>query len=73
MSSPTKEPTPMMTIAEIAKYLQLHPLTVRHLAKEGQIPAFKVGRQWRAKRALLDQWIKERSMQNLVTDEGQPG
>ena len=54
----------MMTVDEVAEYLQLHPLTVRRLAREGGIPAFKVGRQWRVKRAALDQWIKEQSMPN---------
>ena len=55
----------MMTIDDVAEYLQLHPLTVRRLAREGGIPAFKVGRQWRVKRALLDQWVKEQSTQNI--------
>jgi excisionase family DNA binding protein len=51
----------MMTIAEVAKYLKLHELTVRRLAREGELPAFKVGRQWRIKRDLLETWIAERS------------
>ena len=56
---------PIMDIEEVAEYLQLHPLTVRRLAREGAIPAFRVGRQWRAKRELLDHWIEEKSMQNV--------
>jgi excisionase family DNA binding protein len=51
----------MMTIAEVAKYLKLHELTVRRLAREGELPAFKVGRQWRIKRDLLETWIADRS------------
>jgi len=65
----TKKPAAIMTVDEIAEYLQLHPLTVRHLAREGEIPVFKVGRQWRAKRALLNRWIEERSMQNLANSQ----
>ena len=53
--------TNMLTIAEVAKYLKLHELTVRRLAREGELPAFKVGRQWRIKRDLLEEWIAERS------------
>ena len=34
----------MLTISEVAKYLKLHELTVRRLAREGELPAFKVGR-----------------------------
>lgn len=49
---------PVMTLQEVAKYLSLHELTVRRLAREGGIPAFKVGRQWRVKKDLLDRWIE---------------
>lgn len=55
----------IMTIEELAVYLQLHPLTVRSLARAGKLPTFKVGRQWRVKRDMLDLWLEERSMQNL--------
>jgi excisionase family DNA binding protein len=43
----------MLTISEVAKYLKLHELTVRRLAREGELPAFKVGRQWRIKRNVM--------------------
>ena len=62
--------TLMMTIDEVAEYLQLHPLTVRRLARDGEIPAFKVGRQWRGKRALFEQWIEKQSMRNLDDSSG---
>lgn len=58
-----------MTIDDVAKYLSLHPLTVRRLAKDGEIPAFKVGRQWRVKRRLLDQWLEENSMKNIASSD----
>jgi excisionase family DNA binding protein len=56
---------PIMTIAEVAAYLGLHELTVRRLAREGAIPALKLGRQWRVKRDLLEEWIEKRSLHNL--------
>ena len=57
---------PIMAIDEVAAYLGLHPLTVRRLARDGEIPAFKVGRQWRVKRELLDRWMEEQSLKNVV-------
>ena len=57
--------SPIMTIAEVAAYLGLHELTVRRLAREGAIPALKLGRQWRVKRDLLEKWIEKRSLRNL--------
>jgi excisionase family DNA binding protein len=58
----------MLTISEVAKYLKLHELTVRRLAREGELPAFKVGRQWRIKRNLLEAWIEERSGKGSPTE-----
>ncbi|MFN2131466.1 MAG: helix-turn-helix domain-containing protein [Anaerolineae bacterium] len=53
-----------MTVEEAAAYLELDPLTVRRLVREGAIPAFKLGRQWRLKRDLLDSWFEEQSTQD---------
>jgi len=55
----------VMTVEELAAYFKLHPLTVRRLARDGEIPAFKAGRQWRIQRDVLDAWMEEQSMQNL--------
>ena len=35
------------TAEEIARYLRVHPYTVKRLARAGKIPGFKVGEQWR--------------------------
>ena len=67
-SANEEELSDMMTIAEVAKYLKLHELTVRRLAREGELPAFKVGRQWRVKRDLLESWIEERSGQGTPAE-----
>ncbi len=58
IAKPFEDPDQIMTIEQVARYLSLHELTVRRLAREGEIPAFKVGRQWRVKKALLDRWIE---------------
>jgi len=55
----------IMTIEQVARYLSLHELTVRRLAREGEIPAFKIGRQWRVKKNLLDRWIERETMRNM--------
>ena len=55
----------IMTIEQVARYLSLHELTVRRLAREGEIPAFKIGRQWRVKKILLDRWIEREVNRNI--------
>ena len=64
-----KQGSLIMTVDEAAAYLNLDPLVVRRLARQGRIPAVKVGRQWRLKRDLLDRWLEEQGGVDAVTSE----
>jgi excisionase family DNA binding protein len=48
----------IMTIAQVAEYLQLSEMTTYKLVQEGKIPGFKIGRHWRIKRSDLDDLIE---------------
>ena len=43
-------------VEEVSKYLRVHPYTVRRLAREGKIPAFKAGGQWRFDTEEIEDW-----------------
>ena len=47
----------IMTLREVAQYLGLHVMTVYKLTRGGQMPAAKIGGQWRFKRDVLDEWL----------------
>lgn len=49
----------MMTVQELADYLKMRPVTIYKHAKAGKLPGFKVGANWRFKRATIDRWISE--------------
>jgi excisionase family DNA binding protein len=51
----------IMTVQEVAEYLRLAEATVYKLAQSGEIPALKVGRAWRFKRELIDEWFKQQA------------
>jgi excisionase family DNA binding protein len=51
----------VLTAEEIAKYLRVHPYTVKRLAREGKLPGFKVGGQWRFDSQEIEKWKKEQS------------
>ena len=55
----------IMTTKEVADYLNLHPLTVHKYAREGKIPAFKIGTDWRFHKKYIERWIKEKLSCNL--------
>lgn len=46
------------TVEELAEYLKLHEYTIRRLAREGKIPSFKAGGQWRFRKDEIDNWSK---------------
>ena len=54
-----KDTNQVMTSVEAAEYLKMHVKTVCRLAKEGKIPAKKVGSEWRFLRSVLDNWLAE--------------
>ena len=49
----------ILTLPEVAQLLKVAEKTVYSRAQKGLLPAFKVGGQWRFKRADLDQWIED--------------
>jgi excisionase family DNA binding protein len=55
----------VMTVEDVAAYLQVHPSTLYRLLKSGAIPAFKIGSDWRFNRETIDRWIELRESQFL--------
>jgi excisionase family DNA binding protein len=55
----------IMTAKDVAGYLGIHPLTVQKYAREGKIPAFKIGTDWRFHKKYIERWIREKSSYNV--------
>ncbi|QKK08442.1 MAG: helix-turn-helix domain-containing protein [Planctomycetota bacterium] len=53
------DPTPpeVMTIDDLARYLQLSKSSLYKLAQDGRVPGQKVGRHWRFHKAAIDAWL----------------
>ncbi|MDQ7842506.1 MAG: helix-turn-helix domain-containing protein [Armatimonadota bacterium] len=58
--------TDLMTVEQVAAYLQLNKLTVYRYIREGRIPAARLGKAYRIRKADVDAFL-ERS-----TVRGQP-
>lgn len=50
----------IMTTKDVADYLSIHPLTVHKYARNGAIPAFKIGTDWRFQKKSIDKWIQQK-------------
>jgi excisionase family DNA binding protein len=46
----------MMTVREVSAYLQVHPGTIYRLLKRHQIPAYRIGGDWRFNIDMIDSW-----------------
>ena len=46
----------IMTVRELADYLRVHPTTIYRQLKRRQLPAFKVGSDWRFTVESIDRW-----------------
>jgi excisionase family DNA binding protein len=64
-TSPTLPFEPLLDDEQAGEMLGLHPKTLQRLARRGQIPAVRIGRYWRYRASVLNQWIE-------VNSSGQP-
>lgn len=48
----------VLNAKEAADYLKAHVETVRRMARRGEIPAFKVGKDWRFHKDALRRWAE---------------
>jgi excisionase family DNA binding protein len=50
----------LLTVAQVSQRLEIHPETVRVMAREGRIPMFKItrGGDWRIELGDFEEWVK---------------
>jgi excisionase family DNA binding protein len=58
----------LMDVQETAQYVGLSTFTVRRLAKQGALPAAKIGRAYRFKKDDIDSYM--RTQYKGVTEDG---
>jgi excisionase family DNA binding protein len=52
--------TPVLTVAELCSYFKVHPSTIYRLLKTRQLPAFRIGSDWRFNIEEIERWLAER-------------
>lgn len=58
----------LMSIKEVAEYLQVDLSTLYLWSQRGQIPAMKVGKMWRYRRSEIEAWL-DQSRNHSAKDE----
>ncbi len=54
-------PTRLVTVKELSNYLRVHPSTIYRLLKRGDLPALKLGSDWRFSLEAIDRWRQRQS------------
>ena len=50
-----------ISLSEVAEYLGVAEVTIYRWLEKGKIPAHKIGKQWRFKPSMIDEWVKSGS------------
>jgi excisionase family DNA binding protein len=48
----------VLNTEEAAALLQIHPKTLQRMARQGSVPAFRIGDLWRFRASALDEWLR---------------
>ncbi len=56
----------VMTIEQVAEYLQLHPQVIYRHVKAGTLPASRIGRTIRFKKSVLDSFLEKNGWQAVT-------
>jgi PTS system nitrogen regulatory IIA component len=48
----------LLTVTELSEYLRLNKVSIWKYAKEGKLPAFKIGRCWRFSKRIIDEVLQ---------------
>lgn len=48
----------ILTVRDVAAILKIGEKTAYTMARNGRLPAFKVGGQWRIRKVDLDRWVE---------------
>ena len=69
MGAPIQDRRPtVMTLEEVSRYLRINKSTVYRMARDGTLPAWKLGNVWRFKKESIERWIvsNQRAQQQKV-------
>ena len=54
-----KDEFTILTIRDVAEYLRMSEATVYRLVRDGRLPVVRIGKTWRFRKDLLDDWLSQ--------------
>ena len=59
-STGTLCPEPLLDSNQAAAIMRIHPTTLQKFARRGEIRALQIGKVWRLRASVLDEWIQQK-------------
>lgn len=56
----TVEFEPVVDSEEAAKFLNINPKTLQKMARNGEVPAYRIGKLWKFRISDLDEWLRSK-------------
>ena len=51
----------ILTVKELCELLRIHSSTLYKLLRQGKIPSFRIGKEWRFRKDVITRWLSEKS------------
>jgi excisionase family DNA binding protein len=58
----------ILTVSELSEYLHIHRTTIYRLLREGKLPGFRIGSDWRFSFDAIEQWQRDHT--NTIPEGG---
>jgi len=63
------EQNDILSTKEAGEFLKLNPQIVSRKANKGEIPGFKIGKDWKFSKRALEEFVYNKSKENLNKSE----
>jgi excisionase family DNA binding protein len=48
-----------LTVAQLSEYLNIHRTTIYRMLREGRLPGFRIGSDWRFSLKAIEEWVRD--------------
>ena len=70
--NPVESEHETLTIKELCDLLHVHQATIYKMVKQGKIPSFRIGSEWRFRRDEIERWMADKTEAIEMSEVGGP-
>ena len=70
--NPVESEHETLTIKQLCDLLHVHQATIYKMVKQGKIPSFRIGSEWRFRRDSIERWMADKTEAIEMSEVGDP-